>query len=46
MVNQRGKIYHFIKLTYLNDAVADMARAHGMPSQLRNHFGQKSKMET
>ena len=41
MVNQRGKIYYFIMLTYLNHALDDMARAHGMPSQLRDHFNPK-----
>jgi hypothetical protein len=45
MVNQRGEIYHFIMLTCLNDAPADMARAHGMPSQLRDHFDPKWNLE-
>ena len=27
--------------THLNDALADMARTHGMPSQLKDHFDPK-----
>ena len=32
-------------LTHLNDALADMARTHGMPSQLKDHFDPKQKLE-
>jgi len=28
-------------LTHLNDALADMARTHGLPSQLMDHFDPK-----
>jgi hypothetical protein len=32
-------------LAYLKDVLDDMARAHGMPSQLRDHFDPKWKLE-
>ena len=39
---KKVKIYYFIILTHLNDAlIADMARTLGMLSQLRDHFDPK-----
>ena len=39
---KKVKIYYFIMLTHLNDAlVADMAITYGMSSQLRDHFDPK-----
>ena len=37
MVNKRGKADHFIMLTWMV-LTADMARAHGMPSQFTDQF--------